>query len=292
MIIIFFTKRKNKELGERNAFLAPYFFNIATKLMYICIMDFNNLSAEEKFDKYSEFNTTPEADLGMMKFISNPKVPTPEINLTTPYSSSFNLLSAYRKPVKIAAVKETEDLLIDPVKPITPAADLPKIDANAYVSRSNEFHSNLPVDINVLKKQLAAVESDGHGGYKAFNSKGGGEGAVGKYQFRWTTWKDSIGSVTGIKDKETFMRTPAAQEDFFNFYAKSTLQPQVNIIKKEFPNVKYSNLELMKLLHFRGLGRKDKDDGGLRSILRGVKKTDQRIESFNLSADEYLKASK
>lgn len=137
--------------------------------------------------------------------------------------------------------------------------------------------------IKAFSDSLAKVESNG-GNYKAFNSAGGGQGAVGKYQFRWNPWKDSINKITGINNKEEFMNNPQAQEDFFDHYYKTTLIPQLQTVRKEFPGSRYTDDEIMKLLHFQGLG-------GIRTLL---KKGDlnSKVQSFNLSPAEYLKQSR
>ena len=138
-------------------------------------------------------------------------------------------------------------------------------------------------------QSIANVESDG-GNYKAFNPAGGGEGAVGKYQFRWTTWKKDIGKHTGITNKEDFMNNPQAQEDYFKYYTQTTLKPQLASIKKEYPNSGFTDDELLKLLHFRGPGNKE-GTTGLRKLLKygGL---DTKEESYNMSARGYLNASK
>ena len=117
-----------------------------------------------------------------------------------------------------------------------------------------------PGNTSGLGQSIANVESN-VGDYKAYNSAGGGEGAVGKYQFRWTTWKPDITKFTGIKTKEEFMNNPQAQEDYFKHYTETTLKPELVRIKKEYPNSGYTDDQLLKLLHFRGPGDKEGKTG-------------------------------
>ena len=74
-----------------------------------------------------------------------------------------------------------------------------------------------------LEQSISDRESSGN--YKAYNPAGGGEGAVGKYQFRWTIHKSWITQVTGVSSKEEFMNNPEAQEKAFQYWKKTNLEP-------------------------------------------------------------------
>lgn len=143
----------------------------------------------------------------------------------------------------------------------------------SYVPADRKTEAILPGN---LGSSIAAKESQGK--YTAFNPKGGGAGAVGKYQFRWNVWKDSIQKVTGIKDKEQFRHSPAAQEKYYAWYEKHVLAPEV---KKLQPyNIKHlSNEQLGKLVHFRGAG-------GARKYLKG--QVADKPESYNESISSYI----
>lgn len=224
----------------------------------------------------------------------------PDNNNTIDFASMINTKSTplLGSPYKQVVVNNdsTNNLSTDFTSEIDPNNEpvAPGDPWSQMMAKSNSYHntfSNKPMSVGQLKNEIAKVESDGLGGYKAYNPGGGGEGAVGKYQFRWNLWKDDIGKVTNIKDKQQFLNSPQAQEDFFDYYQKNTLLPQMKQIRKEFPNLEFSDTDIMKLLHFRGIGKKDENDGGLRSQLRNGKLT-SKIESNNMSAAGYLKASK
>jgi hypothetical protein len=129
---------------------------------------------------------------------------------------------------------------------------------------------------NKLKSDISDVESGGK--YSAFNPKGGGGGAVGKYQFRWNIWKDSIKSVTGIKSKDDFLKSPQAQEKFFSFYSKSYLKPQAEKLQ-QYNKAGLSMDQLQKLVHFRG-------ETGAKKYLQG--KLADKPEAYNMPISQYI----
>lgn len=100
-----------------------------------------------------------------------------------------------------------------------------------------------------LKDTIAYRESRGN--YKAFNPKGGGSGAVGKYQFRWDHNKDWIADVTGIKNKQSFLNNPEAQEKAFDYWDQNVLTPNAQKIKSQYnPNLNMNEIKM--LIHFQG----------------------------------------
>lgn len=105
-----------------------------------------------------------------------------------------------------------------------------------------------------ISQQLSQRESGGN--YKAYTSAGGGEGAVGKYQFRWKTHKDWIKQVTGVANMEEFKNNPKAQEQAFAYWDKNTLTPNATALhnklialKKAAPSID----EIKKKIHFAGV---------------------------------------
>jgi len=130
-----------------------------------------------------------------------------------------------------------------------------------------------------LSSQISAKESQGN--YNAFNPAGGGEGAVGKYQFRWGQWKDSIMHVTGVKSKEQFRKNPAAQEKYFEWFKQNQLLPGVQRIKRQGLNKQgLSDDQLAKLVHFRG-------EQGAIDYLKG--KVSDKPEVYNTAISKYIK---
>lgn len=124
--------------------------------------------------------------------------------------------------------------------------------------------SNAPQGVNVdnpydnsksspsFAQSIADRESNGK--YTAFNPQGGGEGAVGKYQFRWNLHKDDIRSVTGVKSKEDFLNNPYAQEKYFKNWDEKVLTPAANNLLP-IAQLKNSNITLddvKRQIHFAG----------------------------------------
>lgn len=138
--------------------------------------------------------------------------------------------------------------------------------------------NNTVTNTGTLEQQIAAKESGNN--YKAFNPAGGGEGAVGKYQFRWHLWKDKIASVTGIDDKNAFLNNPPAQEAFYNWYKQHELMPAVSRIHV-YNNGRYTDDQLARLVHFKG------ETGAKEWLTNGI----DRTQANNMPIDQYLKQS-
>ena len=129
-----------------------------------------------------------------------------------------------------------------------------------------------------LANDIVANESGGN--YQAFNPHGGGEGAVGKYQFRWTAHKDKIRRFAGNPSlsKEEFMRNPELQDNFYEqYWTPHELMPAVDRIKRK--GVSMSPTQLAKLVHFRG-------EKGALDYLSG--KVGDKPESYNMSISKYI----
>lgn len=152
---------------------------------------------------------------------------------------------------------------------------LDPLGGSEYKPNSNDLNN-----INSIPSSLGSEISDNEsqGDYKAFNSKGGGKGAVGKYQFRWSQWGDSIKEVTGVKNDKEFLNSPKAQEKYYAWYEKNYLIPTAKTLQKY--NKKNLSLDqLAKLVHFRG-------EGGAKKYLTG--KQSDKPESYNMSTSKYI----
>lgn len=130
-----------------------------------------------------------------------------------------------------------------------------EIDSENYQRLKANFGVQAVQDIGTqhygnVHKQIAQQESNGR--YDAFNPRGGGSGAVGKYQFRWDIWKGDIGRHTGVTNREDFLNNPEAQESFYNeWYVPKKVLPWVAQVKRNL-NVNLPDDQLIKLYHFRG----------------------------------------
>jgi hypothetical protein len=130
---------------------------------------------------------------------------------------------------------------------------------------------------NSFTDNIIAKESGGD--YRAFNPNGGGEGAVGKYQFRWTQHKDKIRKFAGANiSKEEFMNNPQLQDDFYNNeWIPKYLDKDVKQLKKL--NSGLNNEQLYSLVHFRGLPK-------AKAYLQG--NLSDKPESYNSSISNYI----
>lgn len=103
-----------------------------------------------------------------------------------------------------------------------------------------------------LANEIGKIESNNN--YAAFNPKGGGEGAVGKYQFRWNLHKSGIAALTGVKDKQEFLSNPYAQEKYFQSWDETVLTPAANNLlpyaQLKNPNATIDDVK--KQIHFSG----------------------------------------
>jgi hypothetical protein len=127
-----------------------------------------------------------------------------------------------------------------------------------------------------IGNKIAAKESQGK--YTAYNSAGGGTGAVGKYQFRWNIWKDSIKTITGVKTQQQFLHSPKAQEKYFEWYKKNYLAPEAQKLQP-YNKAGLTKDQLAELVHFRGTV-------GAKQYLQG--KVPNKPEAYNSSISDYL----
>lgn len=149
--------------------------------------------------------------------------------------------------------------------------EMPKA-STPYITSLGSEESELPG----LGKKIAAKESQGK--YTAYNPAGGGTGAVGKYQFRWNIWHDSIKKVTGVKTQKQFLHSPKAQEIYFNWYKKNYLIPESSKLK-QYNKQGLSQDQLAELVHFRGTA-------GARKYLQG--QVPDKPEAYNSSISDYI----
>jgi len=78
--------------------------------------------------------------------------------------------------------------------------------------------------------------------------------ALGKYQHLWKLHGKSIQEQTGLT-KEEYLNNPEAQEAFMDYWVETSLKPEAERLRKARPKMseKYSDEELMALVHFQGL---------------------------------------
>ena len=105
-----------------------------------------------------------------------------------------------------------------------------------------------------LNDYMFTLESKNLGGYKAYNPRGGGQGAVGGYQHRYDTHKDAIAQVTGVTNRDEYYNNPFAQEQFQNHLVETQYKPHLNTLRKIARNkgLDYNDTELMYIEHHEG----------------------------------------
>lgn len=139
-----------------------------------------------------------------------------------------------------------------------------------------------PVYKGLKNNSSNIVQKESGGNYKAFNSAGGGEGAVGKYQFRWGLHKPKIRAFAGNPNltAEQFMNSPELQDAFYEqYWIPNELAPSVNRLKRSGVAKGYSDDELSSLVHFRG-------EKGAIDYLTG--KVGDKPEDYNMSISKYI----
>lgn len=135
--------------------------------------------------------------------------------------------------------------------------------------------------LNRLKQALADKESFG-GRYDLQSDK---SSAVGKYQFLWGTWGKDIQRITGA-NRDTFLKTPKKQEEFFDWYYNSKLLPAAKRLQKTAEAKGFSLYDTVKLVHFRG-------EAGTRAVLKKSREQlAKRDMKNNMAILEYLDETK
>lgn len=135
------------------------------------------------------------------------------------------------------------------------------------------FESSENFDLEKFKQGISNIESRGN--YQAENPN---SSAIGKYQFLWNIWKNKIKNVTGIDNKQDYLDNPDAQEQFMDYVILHDYINAVNKLKKEPGAEKYTDDQLMAMIHFQGLG-------GARTYL---KTGNIANASHNVTMDKYL----
>lgn len=169
-------------------------------------------------------------------------------------------------------------------KPESPIETVTKL---AQPKEAFDVVNNSPSDLNSkatlnrLKQALADKES--YGG--RYDLQSNVSSAVGKYQFLWGTWGKEIQRVTGA-DRDTFLKTPKKQEEFFDWYYNSKLLPAAKRLQKTAESKGFSLYDTVKLVHFRG-------EAGTRSILKKDREQlAKRDMKNNMAILEYLNETK
>lgn len=135
--------------------------------------------------------------------------------------------------------------------------------------------------LNRLKQALADKESFGG----RYDLQSNVSSAVGKYQFLWGTWGKDIKRVTGV-DRDTFLKTPKKQEEFFDWYYNSKLLPAAKRLQKTAEAKGFSLYDTVKLVHFRG-------ESGTREVLKKSREQlAKRDMKNNMAILEYLDETK
>lgn len=120
--------------------------------------------------------------------------------------------------------------------------------------------------------------------YKNTNHGKPGSGAWGAYQFIWHWHGDKIKNITGVKTPEEFLKSPEAQEKYFEYHYDTFLRPQTEVFKMRFPNSGLTDEQIIEGLHFRGANGK----GGMFEIFeKGLQ--DEKLESNNPTLNQRLK---
>lgn len=75
--------------------------------------------------------------------------------------------------------------------------------------------------------------------------------AAGKYQFLWGDHGKEIKRITGVGSKEAFLKSPEAQERYFQHWNQNVLTPVAEQIRQQY-NPTMSINQLKQLIHFQG----------------------------------------
>ena len=109
------------------------------------------------------------------------------------------------------------------------------------------------VDFTSLKKKIAGKETLGERDpYKAKNPQSGST-ASGKYQFIWSIHGNNIMRDTGVRSREEFLNSPAAQEKYMDLQLKeaaSYAKKNIAALQKVDPRIGLEGA--IKLYHFAG----------------------------------------
>lgn len=151
---------------------------------------------------------------------------------------------------------------------------LAKIDVNGL--RALTVENNPKELFEYYRKGLGLQESGND--YKSLNTKTS-SGTWGKYQLMGKYVEKDIKRLTSATSMKDFLNKPKEQEKFFEWYYKNNLEPNLRRMKKEGYGKKFSDIELLGMIHFRG------PTGARNAIAEGLSK---KKESYNPSVSSYL----
>jgi hypothetical protein len=237
----------------------------------------NDLTPEEKMNKYNQLNGTPDAS-NFAKFNTSsiqPTTATPAPKMID-FSNSFGGLPPVIAPTAKDLPKA--EVAAPVTKPSVVGPKAPDLPMSAYNPAPFQQYTpnNTPLNFNAFEQRIRTHESNNNPMATNKNSS-----ASGYYQFLWHDWHDSIKNVTGIADRDTFLKSPDAQKQFFKFYYDNHIMPNVQKIKKDLGTKDtLSDFDLAQLIHFRGASNAEKliNDGQL----------DTKKESYNPTALGYI----
>jgi hypothetical protein len=181
------------------------------------------------------------------------EVPKYNVGGYTPDLATLSDYGLEQLPKELNSSFRDNSDIISPSVFSTPIVDNLKVNKINPIINDEKNESN---NLTSLKQMIADKESKGAGGYKALPwiDKGHtklASSAAGKYQFLWKQHKSDIQKVTGIKTKEDFLNNPQAQENFFDYWDKTTLTPWANKIKSQL-NVNIPIEKIKMAVHFSG----------------------------------------
>lgn len=168
-----------------------------------------------------------------------------------------------------ASTKEGTPTAATAVKPIDPVSYNP-------APFKQYTPSNNTLNFSDFESRIRHHESGDNAGATNKNSS-----ASGYYQFIWKDWHDSIKNVTGITDRDTFLKSPDAQKSFFKYYYDNHIVPNVQKIKSALGGKNPLNdFDLAQLIHFRGAHSAEKliENGELNT----------KKEAYNPTALDYI----
>lgn len=226
-------------------------------------MRFFNETPDERINRYSEFlGTTYRPVENTTTNIDAIKIP----NTVAGFLSGLNFRTKPRlnnDPVKEVsdAVEETKEVVADEKLSTTPTI-LELTDSRYNPLTFNDGRLPTPVTptpmmgsfLENVKRAIGGVEStENYSAHRWDTGKGGrkGSGAWGKYQFIGGIHGTDIKKVTGLGLND-FLKSPDAQESFFEWHLANNVMPTVEKIKEQVPDHGMSDVELAAAVHYRG----------------------------------------